>query len=109
MAGVSAGRSLEEQLPAGDLVVFDADTPGVDPDALSAFKRRRAGVFAAAVVGWWDAREAELSPVADFLLNAPLREWQVRELVAHFRSRRPREASFARTGATAGSGSRTGA
>ena len=74
----------EEAAPASwsyQLLVVDSNAPGMGPETLRSL-RSAAGAYVAVVVGWWDEREFELGPEADFVLHVPLRECELRELEA---------------------------
>lgn len=76
-------------LDGAEVLVLDVER--VTPEAMAALRRRalRPGSgepYVVALMGWWDEREREYREAADFVLNAPVRAWQVAEMLEEFRT-----------------------
>ena len=89
-------EALEEQgltvgpLDGAEVLVLDVER--VTPEAMVALRRRAlrpgsGGPYVVALMGWWDEREREYQQVSDFVLNAPVREWQISEMLEDVRGR----------------------
>lgn len=76
-AGLTVPSVNQPQTGRDDVLVVDAAWPGLTQPQLVEL---RCSAYLVVVTGWWDARDPELRPHVDFVLNAPLREWQLTEL-----------------------------
>jgi hypothetical protein len=68
----------------GHLVLVDANLPAAGATLFSSVRRSTPDAYLVAVLGWWDEREQDVGRDADFVLNAPLRAWQIKEMVEGF-------------------------
>lgn len=62
-----------------EVLVLEVDR--MTPQAMVTMRRR---AYVVALMGWWDEREQEYREAADFVLNTPIRGWQVQEMIEDF-------------------------
>ncbi len=71
----------------GHVVLVDANLPAAASALFASVRRSSPDAYLVAVLGWWDERERDLGRDADFVLNAPLRAWQIKEMIDGFKAR----------------------
>ena len=76
------GLILCYDVPAWELVILDSGLPALTTEVVDQLKDLYPQSKFGVLVGWWDAREEEFRQCADFILNTPLRSYQVEEIAS---------------------------